>query len=54
MYRINYQTGAGMNKVTLTGLAGATPTSPTAPAVSSTGQIFVGPVGNAGISNFGI
>lgn len=43
MYRINYQTGAGMNKVAL-GLG----TSPTAPAVSSTGQIFVGPVVNAG------
>lgn len=39
MYRINYQTGAGMNKVEL-GLG----TSPVAPAVSSTGQIFVGPV----------
>jgi len=43
MYRINYQTGAGMNKVA-TGLG----TSPVAPAVSSTGQIFVGPVVNAG------
>jgi len=42
MYRINYQTGAGMNKVAL-GLG----TSPTAPGVSSTGQIFVGPVVNA-------
>jgi hypothetical protein len=42
MYRINYQTGAGMNKVHV-GLG----TSPTAPAVSSTGQIFVGPVVNA-------
>lgn len=42
MYRINYQTGAGMNKVAL-GLG----TSPTAPAVSSTGKIFVGPVVNA-------
>ena len=42
MYRINYQTGAGMNKVAL-GLG----TSPVAPAVSSTGQIFVGPVVNA-------
>ncbi|MFO7526946.1 MAG: T9SS type A sorting domain-containing protein [Ignavibacteriaceae bacterium] len=39
MYRINYQSGAGMNKVEL-GLG----TSPVAPAVSSTGQIFVGPV----------
>jgi len=45
MYRINYQTGAGMNKVAL-GIG----TSPTAPAVSSTGQIFVGPVVNAGAS----
>jgi hypothetical protein len=43
MYRINYQTGAGMNKVAL-GLG----TSPTAPGVSSTGQIFVGPVVMAG------
>jgi hypothetical protein len=43
MYRINYQTGAGMKKVNL-----ALGTSPTAPAVSSTGQIFVGPVVNAG------
>lgn len=45
MYRINYQTGAGMKKVNL-GLG----TSPTAPAVSSTGQIFVGPVVNSGSS----
>ena len=43
MYRINYQTGAGMNKVAL-GIG----TSPIAPAVSSSGQIFVGPVVNAG------
>lgn len=43
MYRVNYQTGAGMKKVNL-----ALGTSPTAPAVSSTGQIFVGPVVNAG------
>ncbi len=43
MYRINYQTGAGMKKVNV-----ALGTSPTAPAVSSTGQIFVGPVVNAG------
>lgn len=43
MYRLNYQTGAGMNKVAL-----ALGTSPVAPAVSSTGQIFVGPVVNAG------
>ncbi len=42
MYRINYQTGAGMNKVNLD-----LGTSPVAPAVSSTGQIFVGPVVNA-------
>ncbi len=45
MYRINYQTGAGMNKVALS-FVGATQ-SPIAPAVSSTGQIFVGPVVNA-------
>lgn len=43
MYRINYQTGEGMKKVGL-----ALGTSPTAPAVSNTGQIFVGPVVNAG------
>jgi hypothetical protein len=43
MYRINYQTGAGMNKVQLT-----LGTSPTAPAVSADGKIFVGPVVNAG------
>ncbi|MDP2362826.1 MAG: hypothetical protein Q8M94_03550, partial [Ignavibacteria bacterium] len=43
MYRINYQTGAGMNKVAL-GLG----TSPTAPAVSQGGKIFVAPVVNAG------
>lgn len=43
MYRINYQTGAGMKKVNV-----ALGTSPTAPAVSNTGQIFVGPVVNAG------
>ncbi len=43
MYRINSQTGAGMNKVAL-GLG----TSPTAPAVSADGKIFVGPVVNAG------
>lgn len=43
MYRINYQTGAGMKKVNV-----AIGTSPTAPAVSNTGQIFVGPVVNAG------
>lgn len=43
MYRINYQTGAGMKKVNV-----AVGTSPTAPAVSNTGQIFVGPVVNAG------
>ncbi len=43
MYRINYQTGAGMNKVAL-GIG----TSPTAPAVSTDGKIFVGPVVNAG------
>lgn len=42
MYRINYQTGAGMNKVAL-----AIGTSPTAPAVSQDGKIFVGPVVNA-------
>ena len=45
MYRINYQTGAGMKKVNV-----ALGTSPTAPAVSNTGQIFVGPVVNAGSS----
>jgi len=45
MYRINYQTGAGMNKVPLPFTSGTQ--SPTAPAVSSTGQIFVGPVVNA-------
>jgi len=43
MYRVNYQTGAGMKKVNV-----AIGTSPTAPAVSNTGQIFVGPVVNAG------
>jgi len=43
MYRINYQTGAGMNKVAL-GLG----TSPVAPAVSADGKIFVGPVVMAG------
>jgi hypothetical protein len=43
MYRINYLTGAGMNKVQMT-----LGTSPTAPAVSSDGKIFVGPVVNAG------
>jgi hypothetical protein len=43
MYRINYQTGAGMKKVNV-----ALGTSPTAPAVSNSGQIFVGPVVNAG------
>lgn len=43
MYRVNYQTGAGMKKVNLN-----LGTSPTAPAVSSSGQIFVGPVVNAG------
>jgi hypothetical protein len=43
MYRINYQTGEGMNKIAL-GLG----TSPTAPAVSADGKIFVGPVVNAG------
>ena len=43
MYRINYQTGAGMNKVQLT-----LGTSPTAAAVSADGKIFVGPVVNAG------
>jgi Secretion system C-terminal sorting domain len=43
MYRINYQTGAGMNKVAM-GIG----TSPTAPAVSTDGKIFVGPVVNAG------
>jgi hypothetical protein len=42
MYRLNYKTGEGMNKVKLT-LA----TSPTAPAVSEDGTIFVGPVVNA-------
>ena len=41
MYRINYQTGFGMNKIDL-GLG----TSPTAPAVSEDGKIFVGPVTN--------
>jgi DNA-binding beta-propeller fold protein YncE len=41
MYRINYQTGLGMNKINL-GLG----TSPTAPAVSEDGKIFVGPVVN--------
>jgi hypothetical protein len=45
MYRINYQTGAGMNKVAL-GLG----TSPTAPAVSNDGKIFVGPVVNVGLA----
>jgi len=43
MYRVNYQNGEGMNKVTLT-----LGTSPTAPAVSDDGKIFVGPVVNAG------
>lgn len=43
MYRVNYQTGEGMKKVNLN-----LGTSPTAPAVSSSGQIFVGPVVNAG------
>lgn len=41
MYRINYQTGAGMNKVGL-GLG----TSPTAPGVSENGHVFIGPVIN--------
>lgn len=43
MYRVNYQNGEGMNKVILT-----LGTSPTAPAVSDDGKIFVGPVVNAG------
>lgn len=43
MYRINYQTGEGMNKVAL-GLG----TSPTAPAVDGQGNIYVAPVVNAG------
>mgnify|MGYP001399001311 CR=1 FL=1 len=41
MYRINYQTGQGMNKIDL-GLG----TPPTAPGVSDDGKIFVGPVIN--------
>jgi len=45
MFRFNYQTGEGMNKVAL-GLG----TSPTAPAVSNDGKIFVGPVVNAGLA----
>lgn len=45
MWRFNYQTGEGMNKVAL-GIG----TSPTAPAVSSDGKIFVAPVVNAGLS----
>lgn len=48
MYRFNYQTGAGMNKVDLAVANGGTYTSPTAPAVSNDGKIFVGPVVNAG------
>ncbi|MFZ1280129.1 MAG: hypothetical protein WAR59_04785, partial [Ignavibacteriaceae bacterium] len=48
MYRFNYQTGAGMNKVDLVVANGGTYTSPTAPAVSNDGKIFVGPVVNAG------
>lgn len=48
MYRFNYQTGAGMNKVSLNTAFGGTYTSPTAPAVSTDGKIFVGPVVNAG------
>ena len=43
MYRIDYKTGAGMTLVAL-GLG----TSPTSPAVSDDGKIFVGPVVNAG------
>lgn len=43
MYRVNYQNGEGMSKVILT-----LGTSPTAPAVSDDGKIFVGPVVNAG------
>lgn len=39
MYRINYQTGEGMNKEPL-----ALGTSPTAPAVDGDGRIFVAPV----------
>jgi hypothetical protein len=45
MYRLNYQTGEGMNKVAL-GLG----TSPTAPAVADNGNIFVGPVVNAALA----
>jgi hypothetical protein len=45
MYRINYQTGEGMNKVALN-----IGTSPTAPGISNDGKIFVGPVVNAGFS----
>lgn len=43
MYRVNYQNGEGMSKVILT-----LGTSPTAPAVSDDGKIFVGPVVNSG------
>lgn len=45
MWRINYQTGEGMNKIA-TGLG----TSPVAPAVSSNGNIFVGPVVMEGLT----
>lgn len=40
MYRINYQTGMGMNKVVISGLN----TFPTAPAVDANGNIYIGPV----------
>jgi hypothetical protein len=43
MYRLNYQTGEGMDRINL-GIG----TSPTAPAVADNGNIFVGPVVNAG------
>jgi hypothetical protein len=45
MYRINYQTGQGMNKVEL-GLG----TSPVAPAAASNGSVFVGPVVMEGLA----
>ncbi len=43
MYRINYKTGEGIKKVSLN-----LGTNPTAPGIDANGNIFVGPVVNAG------
>ncbi len=44
MFRINYKTGEGMNKASLSALG----TSPTKPAVDADGDIYVGPVVGGG------